>query len=60
MWDREFSEDKAGAEVDVDGVVPFVEADVEDIACPLAVACVDDEDIWVMAVSLFDLVEETV
>jgi len=57
--DRELCDKEARAEVDVDGVVPLFDADIEDIARALAISRIYDEDVWVLSMLLLNLVEET-
>lgn len=54
-----FGDDERASKVDIDRVIPFFDADVEDIACPFAVACVDYQDIGMLAMLLFDFIEQT-
>lgn len=52
-------DDERTSKVDVDRVIPFFDADIEDITCPLSVPSVDYQDIGMLAVLLFDFIEQT-
>lgn len=56
--DGDFTEDEGRAEVDCEGVVPFVQGNVHNLGDAFAMAGVGDKDIWAVAVILFYLLEE--
>lgn len=60
MGDTEFGYDEAAAEVDRHGVIPFFDADVEDVGYAFAVAGVDDYDVGSLVVVLGDFFYEAV
>lgn len=59
MRDGELCDDERASKVDIHGVVPLLETDVMNAAHTLTVARVDDQDIRMLAMLLFDFVEET-
>ena len=59
MRDGELGDEEAGAEVDVDGVVPLLDSYVEDVRHAFAVTGVHDEQIWMLTVLLLDFIEQT-
>jgi len=56
----EFGEDEGGAQVDVYGVVPFFEGDVEDGAHSLPIPSVDHQNIGALAMLLRELLIQPV
>lgn len=57
----ELAEQEGRAEVRLDGEIPLLDGDVEDVRDPLAVARVADQDVWPrLAVLLADLFEDAV
>lgn len=59
MRHGELCDDERASKVDIDRVVPLLEADVENAAHTLTIACVDDQNVRMLAMLLFDFVEET-
>ena len=58
MWDGCFAKNEAGAQIDRECVIPFVERDVDDLGNALSVACVRHQDVWTVAMVLFNLLEQ--
>ena len=59
MRHSKFRNDERASQVDVDRIVPLLDINFEDVAHTLAIACIYDEDVWMLAMLLFDFVEES-
>lgn len=59
MRHGELGDDERASKINIHRVVPLLEVDVENAAHTLAVARVDNQDIRMLAMLLFDFVEET-
>ena len=53
----QLGDDEGAPKVDIDRVVPLLNVKFEDIADPLPVTSVGYDNIWVLAMGFFDLVE---
>ena len=58
MRHSKFRNDERASQIDVDRIVPLLDINFEDVAHALSIACIHDEDVWMLAVLLFDFVEE--
>jgi hypothetical protein len=58
MWHSEFRYDERASEIDVDGMVPLLDVNLEDIAHSLAVASIHDKNVRMLAMLSFHLIEE--
>jgi hypothetical protein len=54
----QLGDDERTSKVDIDSVIPLVEIKLEDIADPLPVASIGYQNIGMLAMRLFDLVEQ--
>lgn len=52
VWDCEFGEDEGSAQVDLYGVVPFANRDIDNVWYSLAITSVTDEDIGAVTMDL--------
>ena len=55
VWHGEFGQDEGAAQVDVDCVVPFLDADVEYITDSLTISRIDNENICSLPMLLREL-----
>lgn len=59
MWHSQLRNDERASQIDIDRVIPLLDVDFEDVAYALAMACVHDENVGMLAMLLFDFVEES-
>ena len=59
MRHSQLGDDKRAPQIDINCIVPLLDVNVKDVTCALAVACIHDQDVWMLAMLLFDLVEES-
>lgn len=59
MRHRQLRNDERASQIDINRIIPFLDVNLEDIAHTLSISCVDDDNFGVMAMLLFDLVEES-
>jgi hypothetical protein len=46
-------------QVDINRIIPLLDVNLKDVTCPLAVACIHNEDVGMLTMLLFDFVEES-
>lgn len=56
---RQLCYDERASQVDIDRIIPLLDVDLEDVAHTFSISCVDDDNLGVMAMLLFDFVEES-
>ena len=59
MRHRQLRNDERAPQVDINRIIPLLDVDLEDVAYTFAVPCVDDDNIWMLAMLLLDFVEES-
>jgi hypothetical protein len=59
MRHRQLRNDERASQIDINRIIPFLDVNLEDIAHTLSISCVGDDNFGVMAMLLFDLVEES-
>jgi hypothetical protein len=52
-------DDERASQIDIDCVVPLLDVDIEDVARALAVTCIHNENVGMLAMLLFDFIEES-
>lgn len=58
MRHGQLGDDERTPQIHIDCVIPFFNINFEDVASPLAVAGIDYENVWMLAMGFFDLVEQ--
>jgi hypothetical protein len=58
VWHSKLRNNKRASQIDVDRIIPLLDVDLENVAHALAIACIHDEDIGMLAMLLFDFVEK--
>lgn len=58
MRHSKFRYDERASQIDIDRIVPLLDINFENVAHALAIASIHDENIWMLAMLLFDFVEE--
>jgi hypothetical protein len=59
MWHSQFCYDERASEIDVDGMIPLLDVNFENVAHPLAVASIHDQNVGMLAMLLFHFIEES-
>ena len=59
MRHSQLRNNKRASQINIDSIIPLLDVDLEDVACTLAIACIYDENIGMLAMFLFDFVEES-
>ena len=59
MRHSQLRNDERAPQVDIDSIIPLLDVDLEDVAHTFSISCVDDDNLGVMAMLLFDFVEES-
>ena len=59
MRHSQLCDDERASQIDIDGVIPLLDVDLEDVAYTLSIACVHNENVGVLTMLLFDFVEES-
>lgn len=58
MRHSQLRNNKRASQVDINRIIPLLDVDLEDVAHALAVAGIHDKDVGMLAMLLFDFVEE--